>query len=102
MEEIPILLETALVSNKLLKCSIIMMIEMYKTDMEGEINRVETFPFRAQAFVIRPFNNFKAQVSDALEMINESVGEFLYQVRIWKMCANDLIEKPLPYFPYPQ
>ncbi len=80
LEQIPTLLETALVYNKLLKCSIVIFIEMYKTDADGEISRMETFPFRAQAFIIRPFSNFQAQVGEALEFIGESVGEFLYQV----------------------
>ena len=94
LEQIPTLLETALVYNKLLKCSIIIFIEMYKTDMDGEISRMETFPFRASAFLIRPFSNFKAQVSEALEFIGESVGEFLYQVgRMENECIFSLTEK---------
>ena len=60
LERISTLLETALVYNKLLKCSIVVFVEMYKTDMEGEINSIDTLSFWAQAFVIRPFSNFKA------------------------------------------
>ena len=81
LETIPPVLETALVYNKLFKCGVIFFVELYKVDAQGEASRIDIFPFRSQAFLVRPFNNFKPDLTRALRAIVHQVDEFLFQVR---------------------
>jgi len=79
--EIVSLLKSQLVDRKLLKCNVIMFVEMYKTDEEDQVSRMETFPFHATAFMARPFVSLNRLVADALDEIQAMIGEFCYEVR---------------------
>ena len=83
VKTIPPVLETALVYNKIFKCSVIIFVELYKVDARGVTSRIDIFPFRSQAFLVRPFNNFKPDLTRAIRAIVEQVDEFLYQVRFF-------------------
>jgi hypothetical protein len=79
---IPPVLETSLVYNKVFKCSIIVFLEMYKVNAAAEVSRIDMFVFRAAAFIVRPFNNFKKDVVKALKSIDKQVDDFIFQVSL--------------------
>jgi uncharacterized C2H2 Zn-finger protein len=78
--KIPPVLETSQVYNKLFKCGIVLFVELYKVDLEGNASRTDIFTFRADAFIVRPFNDFFPDVVRSLKSIVHQVEEFLHQV----------------------
>ena len=82
-DEISNLLETTMVFKRHFKANIILVVEMYKTDEEGEVTRVEQFPFRGEGFSVLPLSAYKENIALSLGDIQRGVEEFLYQVRTY-------------------
>ena len=60
-------------------------LEMYKTDEEGRITVVETFAFKSEQFVIRPFTDINYDLAVAMGDIERGIDEFLFRGSGWRI-----------------
>ena len=83
--EVNKLMESMLVFQKHFKTNLFLMLELYKTDEQGNVSHIESFPFRGSGFSVHPFCDFKQDVALALGDIERTVDEFLYQGSGWRI-----------------
>ena len=86
------LLQTNLVFRRHFKVSIVLQVEMYQTDADGEVSRMECFPFRGDTFSVSLFTEYERDVSLAMGDIERTVGEFLYQGSGWRVLAPHFLD----------
>jgi len=85
LKETPILISAALSEHKNLRVNIVFMIELYQTDEEGDVSRLECFPFRAESRIIRIFADLHAEVLAAFTQIDQHLDEFLHAGSGWRV-----------------
>ena len=81
-EKILPLIESIQVYQNVFKVNVAIMVEMGKMDQTGATTRLESFPFKGEGFLVRPFSVPREMVLKALSQIDHNVGEFLHQVWI--------------------
>ena len=86
------LLQTNLVFRRHFKVAIVLQVEMYQTGAEGEVTRMECFPFRGDTFSVSLFAEYERDVSLAMGDIERTVGEFLYQGSGWRILAPHFVD----------
>jgi predicted Fe-S protein YdhL (DUF1289 family) len=91
-EQTSLLIQTTLVFQRYIKVSIVMFVEMYKTGPDGEANRTESFPFRAEVFTVTLYSDFEKDLSRGLELIEHTVAEFIYQGSGWRVYGPHFLD----------
>ena len=82
------LIESIQVYQDVFKVNIAIMVEMGKMDETGATTRLESFPFKGEGFLVRPFSVPREMVLKALTEIDHHVGEFLHQVCLSFCCCE--------------
>ena len=77
------LLEALAVELNYFRCNVVLMVEMYKLNQFGEMDVLQTFPFRGQGFRVYPTISFAKDLAMACGDIDRAVEEFHAMVRVF-------------------
>ena len=92
LKEAPPLISAALAMHKNIRVNIVLLIELYKTDEEGDVSRLECFPFRAESRILRVFADLHEELVAAFGEIDRNLDEFLHAGSGWRVLAPFYLE----------